>query len=263
MFDEEKIIAAWNAEMYEKFETETKDVDFLLSVIGSKPLKILEAACGGGRILIPLARAGHDAAGFDIDDCLLEKIGAKAEGLDNIVWYKADALEAAWGSGFDVVVLAGNILFNMVSKTDYTQAQRQMIQKAAGALAPGGHIYIDYQYSRHPELLFRSSGEMVIWEGTDSEGNSGRMFLTEQNFEEPTGMLSFVRNFDLTLKDGRRLQRELPSKKHYIGLEQLHDWLDSAGFVIEKEYGDYAGNPIGEKTNRAIIWAVKRDFQRK
>lgn len=131
MFDEEKIIAAWNAEMYEKFETETKDVDYLLSVIGSKPLKILEAACGGGRILIPLARAGHDAAGFDIDDCLLEKIGAKAEGFDNIVWYKADALEAAWGSGFDVVVLAGNILFNMVSKTDYTQAQRQMIQKAA------------------------------------------------------------------------------------------------------------------------------------
>ncbi len=188
MLDEEKIIVAWNAEMYEKFETETKDVDFLLSVIGSKPLKILEAACGGGRILIPLARAGHDAAGFDIDDCLLEKIGAKAEGLDNIVWYKADALEGAWGS--------------------------------------------------------------------DSEGNSGRMFLTKQNFEEPTGMLSFVRNFDLTLKDGRRLQREIPSKKHYIGLEQLHDWLDSAGFVIEKEYGDYAGNPIGKKTNRAIIWAV-------
>lgn len=67
MFDEEKIIAAWNAEMYEKFETETKDVDFLLSVIGSKPLKILEAACGGGRILISLGQAGHDAAGFVIE----------------------------------------------------------------------------------------------------------------------------------------------------------------------------------------------------
>ena len=83
------------------------------------------------------------------------------------------------------------------------------------------------------------------------------MFLTEQNFEGSTGMLSFVRNFGLTLKDGRRLQSEIPSKKHYIGLEQLHDWLDSAGFAIEKEYGDYAGNPIGEKTNRAIIWAAR------
>ena len=36
MCNEEKIIAAWNAEMYEKYETETDDVDFLLSVIGSK-----------------------------------------------------------------------------------------------------------------------------------------------------------------------------------------------------------------------------------
>ena len=257
MLDEEKIIAAWNAEMYEKSETETEDVDFLLSVIGSKPLKILEAACGGGRILVPLAQAGHTVTGFDIDDCLLEKIGAKAEGLDNIVWHKADAVEDAWGSGFDVVVLAGNILFNMISETDYTQAQRQMIQKAAGALAPGGHIYIDYQYSRHPELLFRSPGENVIWEGTDSLGNSGRMFLTDQWFDEHTGMLYFVRNFELTLRDRRRLQREIPSKKHYIGLEQLHDWLNSAGFAIEKEYGDYAGNQIGEKTNRAIIWAVR------
>ena len=238
MCNEEKIIAAWNAEMYEKYETETDDVDFLLSVIGSKPVRVLEAACGGGRILVPLAQAGHAVTGFDIDDCLLEKIGAKAEGLDNIVWYKADAVEDAWGSGFDVVVLAGNILFNIMSETDYAQAQQQMIRRAAGALDPGGHIYIDYQFSMHPGLLFRSSGEMVIWEGTDSEGNSGKMFLTEQSFEESTGMLSFVRNFDLILKDGRRLERKIPSKKHYIQLEQLHDWLDSAGFAIEKEYGD-------------------------
>lgn len=121
-----------------------------------------------------------------------------------------------------------------MSETDYAQAQQQMIRRAAGALAPGGHIYIDYQFSMHPGLLFRSSGEMVIWEGSDSEGNSGRMFLTEQSFEESTGMLSFVRNFDLTLKDGRRLERKIPSKKHYIQLEQLHDWLDSVGFAIEK-----------------------------
>lgn len=38
--NEEKIIAAWNAEMYEKYETETDDVDFLLSVIGSKPVRV-------------------------------------------------------------------------------------------------------------------------------------------------------------------------------------------------------------------------------
>ena len=80
----------------DRYETETDDVDFLLSVIGSKPGRVLEAACGGGRILVPLAQAGHAVTGFDIDDCLLEKIGAKAEGLDNIVWYKADAVEDAW-----------------------------------------------------------------------------------------------------------------------------------------------------------------------
>ncbi len=34
---------------------------FALSVIGAVPKRILEIGCGNGRILVPMARAGHDA----------------------------------------------------------------------------------------------------------------------------------------------------------------------------------------------------------
>lgn len=35
-------------------------------------------------------------------------------------------------------------------------------------------------------------------------------------------------------------------------------WLETAGFEVEKIYGDYMKNPISETTNKAIIWARKK-----
>lgn len=56
----------WYADVYEQFETQTNDVDFLLEVLKSidKPKSILEVACGGGRICVPLAQAGYNVTGF-------------------------------------------------------------------------------------------------------------------------------------------------------------------------------------------------------
>lgn len=58
----QEIYDKWFADLYELEETETEDVLLLLSLLGSKPLKVLEPACGSGRILVPLAKAGHQAA---------------------------------------------------------------------------------------------------------------------------------------------------------------------------------------------------------
>ena len=61
----------------------------------------------------------------------------------------------------------------------------------------------------------------------------------------------------MILADGSTLVQEIPSEKHFISLNQMHEWLDGAGFVVEQEYGDYQGHPISEMTKRVIIWARK------
>lgn len=58
MINEDKIIADWSADMYEIDETETADVEFLLKCLGATPKCVCEIACGSGRILVPLAKAG-------------------------------------------------------------------------------------------------------------------------------------------------------------------------------------------------------------
>ena len=58
LFNEKPIISKWVADMYDQKVTETNDVEFLLSVVGQTPKRILEVCCGSGRILVPLAKAG-------------------------------------------------------------------------------------------------------------------------------------------------------------------------------------------------------------
>jgi SAM-dependent methyltransferase len=149
LFNEKPIISKWVADIYDQKVTETDDVEFLLSLIGKQPKKILEVCCGSGRILVPLAHAGHTVVGIDADTFMLDKIPAKANGLKNIEWYKADAVHDDWGSGFDVVVLAGNIMYNITSDMEYKKAQELFIQKAASALVTGGYIYIAYSPGGH------------------------------------------------------------------------------------------------------------------
>ena len=259
MIREDSIIAAWSADMYEIDETGTEDVAFLLSCLGSEPKRILEIACGSGRILFPLAKAGHTVVGLDMDEAMLSKIPAKAEGVQNIDWRKADAIAADWGTGYDVVVIAGNFMMNIVSEEGPERAQQVLIEKAKKALKKDGLLYIDYNLTAYPEQWYVQPGEREIWQGTDSNGTTGRMLLADSTFDTETGLIRSMRRYELVTADGEQIKKETPSVKHFVTLEQMHTWLDTAGFRLGKEYGDYVGNLISETTGRAIICAKVRE----
>ena len=258
MYNEKQVISIWNANMYDQKVTETDDVDFLLSLIGNQPKRIFEVCCGSGRILVPLAKAGHTVSGLDADEYMLAKIPEKVEGLNNIQWRKADAVRDDWGKDFDVVVLAGNILYNIVSDMDYAKAQELFIQKAAAALVPGGHVYIEYQPGGHritqsPPSHKNDDSKWVVWEGTDKDGNFGRMMLVGDNYDADTGLNSFTRRFEITMKSGEVVTQDIPSQKHFAPLSQLHDWLHRAGFVIEHEYGSIDKSAVTDESRYPLI----------
>ena len=261
MFNENRIISKWIADLYDQKVTETEDVDFLLSAIGQTPRRIFEVCCGSGRILVPLAKAGHTVSGFDADAFMLAKIPAKAEGLVNIQWRAADAVHSDWGTGFDAVVLFGNILYNIVSDMDYAASQELFLQKAAAALVPGGYVYIDYSPGGHrptqQEETHKDSGEWIVWEGTDSEGNHGKMMLLAGAYDKDTRLDTFTRRFELTLKNGESVMQDIPCVKHFASLEQIQGWLSAAGFTAEQAYGDCTRSPITNDSTRAVIVARK------
>lgn len=254
----DKIIQKWNADLYDQQETQTDDVEFLLSIIGNAPQNILEVCCGSGRILVPLVIAGHTVTGFDMDEFMLAKIADKVQRLLNITWYKADAVIENWGgNNFDVVVLAGNILINITADMECKQAQQMFIKKAYQSLKKGGHIYLDFDLTQHPEKIFGVKRERVIFEGTDSDGVYGKYIVLGGTFDPITQIYSGHNRTELCAKDGQEIIVKRSSVKHIPTLNDVTLWLIETGFTVQKIYDDYLNNPISENTNRAIIWAEK------
>ncbi|MBO7449679.1 MAG: hypothetical protein J6U54_04855, partial [Clostridiales bacterium] len=108
------------------------------------------------------------------------------------------------------------------------------------------------------EYWFGDPRPNLIWEGTDSEGNYGKMILLDSTYDEKTGMASYIRKIEMTFADGEKYVQEVPERKHFVEVSQVRIWLENAGFEILNEWGDYCKNPISEQTSRAILWAKKK-----
>jgi SAM-dependent methyltransferase len=249
----------WYANIYEQQVIQANEVNFILSIVGNEHKNILEVACGGGRIIVPLAQAGHRVTGFDFDEYMLEKIPDKANGLSNISFYKADAVMQDWGKDFDVVILAGNILLNIESEMPYEQAQELFIKKAAASVKQNGYMYLDFDCYERPEQTSAIKEEWVCFDGTDDLGTYGKYVVISGDYSNQTHIDRSYRRYEITPKDGETFLFETTSVKHFPTFNQVKKWLDNAGWKIEQLYGGYQKNPFDEKTigNRAIIWAKK------
>ena len=69
------------------------DVDLYLALAARAGGKVIELGCGTGRITVPLAAAGHDVTGVDIDPTMLARARARAEAAKpggRLTWIDAD-----------------------------------------------------------------------------------------------------------------------------------------------------------------------------
>ena len=255
----------WYADVYEQFENQTNDVGFLINVLNENtdtPQNILEAACGGGRICVPLAQAGHTVTGFDADEHMLLRCYRRMKGIKNIRCFSADAMKTDWGTGYDVVVLAGNVLINIESDTDYKQAQIEWIQKAARALKTGGHLYLDFQLLFDDNAVFNRLKESSYFEGTDDMGTSGRTVSYGSVYDPVTQLCGGVSHWELTTNNGEHFVVSKTWHKHIPKLSQVYQWLHEAGLEVVKAYKNFSleplVDPIDETNFRATIWACKK-----
>ena len=264
------IVKHWYAHAYEQFENQTNDVEFFIDVLRNEtngtPQNILEVACGGGRISVPLARAGHNVTGFDADEFMLLRCYNKMKGIPNITCYKADAVNDDWGAGFDVVVMAGNILINIETGINYVEAQQLFIRKAAAALRPGGHLLLDYdQHSDTSAIKFFNqileTGRLgVEKEYKDDLGTSGKFKIYGNVYDPVTRICAWASHKELITNNGKRVIESTTGHKHIPSLEQVYGWLADAGFHIEKTYRNYKDEPLLENEPeyvKATIWAKK------
>ena len=251
------ILKYWYAWIYEQDEDETLMAQYLLDQLGPKPLRILEAACGGGKLCLPLAKAGHQITGIDQDKHMLDHLHRKAAEHSNIQAIQMDMLSRPWGSGYDAVILGANLMVNIVTERDSKCAQKNLLERAYDALKTGGRLFIDYDCPLEVSKWHPAISEWVCFEGTDDHDTHGRYVVIPGAASDRTRVISGSRRWEITPLEGEPFTYTEKRHQYFPALEQTCAWLYRIGFTVESIGGGYQGEPFDSQHRRAVIWARK------
>lgn len=126
------------------FEEDTpKEIEFLLKAFerfGKGPVRrIIEPACGTGRLVFRLAQLGYDVAGFDLNENalnFLRKKLAKAKLKADV--YNANMVDFSVDKPYDVALNTFNTIRHLLTEED----AEKHVRAVANSLRPGGLFFL-------------------------------------------------------------------------------------------------------------------------
>lgn len=108
-------------------------------------LRVLELACGSGRLTVPLSMAGHHVLATDIDPQALEHLAAglaqHTRAAERIELHTADMTRFSFKESFKAVCLSTSSITQLAP-----EERRRVLELAAGHLAPGGILIVCTEY---------------------------------------------------------------------------------------------------------------------
>jgi SAM-dependent methyltransferase len=249
------------AELYDSLENGLADVHLIRKLLNSKKrLHILEPFCGTGRILLPLAQDGHLMTGFDQAPAMIALAKKKAALLGEVIQaratlYQGDVLKIDWPGNYDVVILGGNCLYELAS----AEQQEKVIACAAGALKPGGCVYVDNDHMEGDlAASWRETGVKPGFpNGRLRDGTRVESTIETVWFDAPARLVRFHRRTTAAYPDGRSQVWDFIQQKHPVSTAEVGGWLEKYGFVIEQHYADREASPYTSTSPRSIFWARK------
>jgi SAM-dependent methyltransferase len=221
-------------------EQTSAQADFLVERLGLREgSRVLDLACGHGRIALELARRGCRVTGLDLSPRSLQlaREAAAGEQLD-VDWVLADMREIPDGVRFDAVVN----LFTAFGYFEDDAENQRVLDGVARALVPGGSFLVDVA-----NLL-----------------GLGRAFL-ERTWKEHDGVVDLIEHdFDLfrarnsarwtfVRPDGTRT--ELVHSVRMYAPHELVAMLASARLETAEGWGAWDGSELTLESRRLILHA--------
>lgn len=239
-FDDPRLVALYDVEC-----PWGPDDDFFLAVANETPnARVLDLGCGTGRLTIALADAGHTVTGVDPARGSLDLARAKP-GADRVTWVAGTAADIPNGT-YDVAFMTSHVAQFLVTDEEWTQALRHL----ANAIRPGGRLVFD---SRDP-----ADRRWERWNPTDSyrhvDLNGEDVTAWTEVTDVTDGAVTFTHHY--AFPDGD--ERTSTSTLRFRTEAEIRAALTNAGFAVERLYGGWHREPVGQSPDGELLVIATR-----
>lgn len=222
---------------------------------------VLELGCGTGRVLVPLARAGHTITGVDESEAMLARCRTKVAALppetrERVSLYRADARDftVPRDGGFALAIAPFRLLQHLVAPSD----QLRVLSSLRTHLAPGGRLVFDVFNPHYPLMASdRSAEKEDMPEHALPDGRSMRrtVRIPAVHWREQTSDVEIV--YYVRGTDGEETRSVQAFQMRWFGPAELEHLLARAGFRVTVMYGDFERGALRDESPEIVVVAER------
>lgn len=215
---------------------------------------VLECGVGTGRVAIPLAKAGINIVGIDLNQKMLriarEKLAREpAEVKKRIKLVKADMRNFRLKERFSLATIPFNAFLHMLTVGD----QEATLKSIHKHLKPNGLLII---YVFNPDLTRLQN--VLRLEKTKQVKDLIIMRFMTQSFDFPSQTTTVQWIYDFVKSDGSIKRTVLsPLKLRYFFYDEMRQILARTGYDTETVYGDEKKSPF-QSNSRLMIFVARK-----
>ncbi len=213
------------------------------AVKGAGP--VLEAACGSGRLAVPLARHGLEVTGLDLSGPMIAVARQKAADANvRLHLLEADMRSYALADRFATILIPGNSLLHLAGVEDLLACLRN----ARRHLLPNGRLIFDISNPDVADLARDPDERAAIFRFDDPTRGEVRVEETAE-YDAAAQVRRFRWYFSASgAPDYRTLEYQL----RVIFPQELLVLLDAAGLRLEKRFGEFSREEFTARSPRQV-----------
>jgi SAM-dependent methyltransferase len=234
------------------------DIDFYLDCAKQYSSPILEIGAGTGRVLFPLADAGHEVVGLDSSDEMLkiaaEKVLVRPDLAGRVQLTKGDMRDFDLTRQFPQVIVSARSFQHLLSPAD----QREALRCIHRHLTPGGHLVLDL-FDPYFELLFAKdiAPSQPREEGHPKSGMRIRRTLVARQNDPMQQTIREVLLYEAFDQGGSLVASEETSWTLRWSIRQEMAYLlELCGFEIVELFSDFKRSPPSYA--REQLWVARK-----
>jgi SAM-dependent methyltransferase len=243
------------AQLYDAFSFDA-DVPFYLELAAQQGGRVLELACGSGRLTVPLANAGNSVVGIDVSPHMLALARAKLETHPSVTLIQSDMRAFNIGGPFDLAIIAVKSFAYLTE----TEDQLQALLCVKKHLRQGGVLAIDLLHAK-PEWIGQSPGSMRDDLVQYSAAHGFTLSRVESVVSTDLSQQIRVIRSAYEAIDARGqlvAKRFVEWPYRWIHRFEAEHLLARAGFELQSVYGDYQCEPFTSESATMLMVARRR-----